>query len=208
MRIFALLLAAATSVSGYVAATSVSGYVAATGQRAAPSWCPRSRVPCAMASGYTVRLPKPLGIRFEEVEIGKPAGVAVAELIEGGNADIDGRILVGDKLTRVSAVQLGGQSALLTLGTGTQYTSMSREMIPVSTLDFDTIMAAIGSNEGRWGYTDVQLELVHTDESVPRPVRPLGERTAAGSSPVEWDGARGTVVNGRSVPLRPGRDNF
>ena len=37
-------------------------------------------------------------------------------------------------------------------------------------------MAAIGSNEGRYGYTDVVLELAHTDASKPRAV-PSSERS-------------------------------
>ena len=64
---------------------------------------------------YQVRLPKPLGIEFEERQPGKAEGLVVAGLVEGGNAESDGRILVGDVLTRCSAVQFGGQSALLTV---------------------------------------------------------------------------------------------
>lgn len=134
--------------------------------------------------------------------MGKPEGVVVAGLVEDGNADLDGRILVGDRLLRVSAVQFGGQPALLTLGSGSQFTRTSREMIPATKLDFDTIMAAIASNEGRHGYTDVALELQHTDESVPRAA---GTRVRQDDEAlVEWNGARGTTVNGVSTPIRPG----
>ena len=66
----------------------------------------------------------------------------VAGLVEGGNADSDGRILVGDKLVRVSAVQFGGQESLVKLGDGAQFTSVSRNLIPVTKLPFDVIMAA------------------------------------------------------------------
>ena len=161
-----------------------------------------------LAGSYKVRLARPLGIAFEEVTPGKPEGVVVADLVSGGNADRDGRVLIGDKLMRVSAVQFGGQSALLTLGSGQQYTSTKRELIPCTTLDFDTIMAAIGSNEGRYGYTDVVLELAHTDASKPRAV-PSSERSERlTDQDVAWDASKGTTSNGRSTPLRPTPDDF
>ena len=71
-------------------------------------------------------------------------------------------------------------------------------------------MSAIASNEGRWGYTDVALELMHTDASVPRasPARSAEWQRSSAADRVEWDGARGTTSNGVSTPLRPGRDNF
>ena len=69
-----------------------------------------------------------------------------------GNAERDGRILVGDELVTCSAVILGGDSALVTIGRSSQYTNWKRELIPVSKMDFDAIMAAIGSNSGRYGY--------------------------------------------------------
>ena len=53
----------------------------------------RSTKPLANAAlPYSVRLPKPLGIIFEEVEPSEPKGVVVAGLVEGGNAERDGRI--------------------------------------------------------------------------------------------------------------------
>ena len=117
-----------------------------------------------------------MGIIFEEVNPGKPNGVVVAGLVEGGNADLDGRILIGDRLVKVSAVQFGGQESLVKLGSGQMFTAVSRSMIPVLALPFDVIMNAIASNEGRWGYTDVALELRHTDASVPRTPRAVGQR--------------------------------
>ena len=151
----------------------------------------------------------PTTVYASQVEVGKPRGVVVAGLVEGGNAELDGRILVGDVLVRVSAVQFGGQSALVTLGTGSQYTKVTRELIPTTGMDFDTVMAAIASNGGQYGYTDVALELQHTAESVPRPAQPASERaTRRDGSSVEWDGARGTRVNGVSTPIRPSPDNF
>ena len=67
---------------------------------AAPLDVHRAPHPVALVGSYTVRLPKPLGICFEEMSVGKPEGVVVANLVEGGNADLDGRILVGDRLIR------------------------------------------------------------------------------------------------------------
>ena len=45
------------------------------------------------------------------------------------------------------------------MGGGKQYTNWERELGPCTKMDFDTIMAAIGSNSGAWGYTDVVLTL-------------------------------------------------
>ena len=160
-------------------------------------------------STYAVRLQKPLGIIFEEVNIGEAEGVVVAGLVEDGNADRDGRISIGDRLMRVSAVQFGGQESLVKLGGGAQFTSVSRNLIPCLKLPFDTIMAAIASNEGRWGYTDVALELRQTDATVPRAARTGTQRVdRTNEAEVSWDGARGTTVNGVSTPMRPGKDNF
>jgi len=156
---------------------------------------------------YQCRLLKPLGIIFEEVNCGKPEGVVVAGIVEGGNADLDGRILVGDKLLKVSAVEFGGQESLVKLGGGAQFTAVRRNMIPVSALPFDVIMNAIASNQGRWGYTDVALELQHTDQSVPR-ARPARATERTDDATVTWDGLRGTTVDGVSTPIRPGPDNF
>ena len=113
------------------------------------------------------------------------------------------------RLVRVSAVSFGGQSAIVTLGAGQQYTSFQRDLIPATKLDFDTIMGAIGSNEGRYGYTDVVMEFRHTQASVPRPVATSrAQRFDVDKADVQWDAARGAVSNGKSTPLRPGKDNF
>ena len=69
-----------------------------------------------------VRLRKPLGIVFEETKLGEAEGVTVADLVEDGNAWKDGRVLVGDRLAKTSAVILGGESPLLSVGGGKQYT--------------------------------------------------------------------------------------
>ena len=81
----------------------------------------------AAGANVRVRLRRPLGIVFEEVKLGEPEGVVVADLVEDGNAWNDGRVLVGDRLAKCSAVILGGDSALLTVGGGRQYTNWERE---------------------------------------------------------------------------------
>lgn len=168
-----------------------------------------ANVRCFGGTTYTVRLVKPLGIQFEENTPGEAEGVTVAGLVEGGNAELDGRVCVGDTLVKVSAVQFAGQSALVSLGGGQQFTSFTRELIPCTNMDFDTIMGAIGSNEGRYGYTDVVLELRKTDNSIPRaPSKDYQRLETDASKSVEWDASRGTQVNGKSTPLRPPPDKF
>ena len=54
--------------------------------------------------GPIIKLNRPLGIVFEEIEPGLPAGVRVKEITDGGNADLDGRVFVGDELVAVSGL--------------------------------------------------------------------------------------------------------
>jgi len=95
----------------------------------------------------------------QRVSVGARAAVTQ---VPDGNAERDGRILVGDELVTCSAVILGGDSALVTIGRSSQYTNWKRELIPVSKMDFDAIMAAIGSNSGRYGYAgEIDIQRVH-----------------------------------------------
>jgi C-terminal processing protease CtpA/Prc len=55
---------------------------------------------------YEVSMTKPLGIVFEEIEIGD--GVFVQELVEGGLADVQGKIQPGDVLVGVTAIKVVG----------------------------------------------------------------------------------------------------
>ena len=129
---------------------------------------------------------------------------------QGSNADRDGRVCEGDRLLRVSAVQFVEQSSLLTVGPGTQFTKWNRTLIPCTALDFDTIMAAIASNDGRYGYVDVVLQLQRTDRSVARPSRPASERLRADAAAApEWSGAKGLVTpGGLSTPVRVPEEDF
>ena len=52
-------------------------------------------------------------------------------------------------------------------------------MIPCGLMDFGSVMRAIGSNTGRWGYTDVRMTLRRTDKSVPRARPQEGTEDAA-----------------------------
>ena len=55
---------------------------------------------------YEVSMAKPLGIVFEEIEIGN--GVFVQDLVEGGFADTQGKIQPGDVLVGVTAIKVVG----------------------------------------------------------------------------------------------------
>ena len=83
---------------------------------------------------YEVALPRPLGIAFEEREVGR--GVIVTECVEGGNAAESGLIEPDDVLIAVTAVKAPGAMS-----------RFERKLIPCKSLDYDTIVGAIGTNE-------------------------------------------------------------
>jgi len=91
---------------------------------------------------YEVSMTKPLGIIFEEIEAGE--GVFVQDLVEGGLADVQGKIQPGDVLIGVTAVKVVGAK-------------WERRLIPARKFDFDTTVGAIGSNEPKWSCNDVVL---------------------------------------------------
>jgi hypothetical protein len=97
----------------------------------------------SLPKGVTeVSLTKPLGIIFEEIEIGK--GVFVQDFVEGGLAERSGRIQKGDILVAITAIKI----------VGAKY---ERRLIPARKFSFDTAVGAIGSNEGKWGCNDVVM---------------------------------------------------
>jgi len=96
---------------------------------------------------YEVSLRRPLGIIFEEIELGR--GVYVKELVEGGNADLQGQIQEEDILIGVTAVKVVGAK-------------WERRLIPAKDLSFDVVVGAIGSNEEKWGCTDTVLMFART----------------------------------------------
>mmetsp|Transcript_24148 Transcript_24148/g.38905 ORF Transcript_24148/g.38905 Transcript_24148/m.38905 type:complete len:220 (+) Transcript_24148:47-706(+) len=116
-----------------------------------------------------VTLRTPLGIVFEEVQPGEPKGLIVANLVAGGNAERDGKIQVGDKLVSTSAVVLDSSNQpIISLGSSSATNSWKRQMIACGNMDFTTIMQAIQSNSGRYGYRDVRLVVRRTNKSIPR----------------------------------------
>ena len=98
---------------------------------------------------YEVSMLKPLGIVFEEIEVGK--GVYVQDLVEGGNAELMGQIQQGDILIGVTAIKVVGAK-------------WERRLIPAKDLSFDTVVGAISSNEPKWGCEDVVLQFMRPDE--------------------------------------------
>jgi PDZ domain len=91
---------------------------------------------------YEVKLNKPLGIVFEEIE--QRSGVYVKSLVDGGNAAKNGIIQSGDVLIGITAVKV----------VGAKY---ERRLIPARKFDFDTMVGAISSNDARYGCDDVIL---------------------------------------------------
>ena len=91
---------------------------------------------------YEVRLERPCGIIFEEVEPDR--GVYVQGLVEGGNAANEGTLREGDVLVGVTAIQISGAK-------------WERRLIPARRFGFDMAVNAIGSNEMKWGCNDVIL---------------------------------------------------
>ena len=98
---------------------------------------------------YEVELLKPLGIIFEEIEIGK--GLYVQDLAEGGNAEKSGKVKKGDVLVGITAVKV----------VGAKY---ERRMIPSRKFDFDTMVGAIGSNDPKFQCSSVILMLERPGE--------------------------------------------
>jgi len=86
---------------------------------------------------YEISLSKPLGIVFEELDAGGKSGVFVAGLVEGGNAEEQGIVQVGDRLVAVTAVKVIGAK-------------WERRLIPALEFSFDTVVGAIGSNDVKW----------------------------------------------------------
>jgi len=90
---------------------------------------------------YEVSLQKPLGIVFEELD-SDSKGLYVLDLVEGGNAQRDGRIQKGDLLVAITAVKI----------VGAKY---ERRLIPCRKFDFDTMVGAVESNDRKFGCNDV-----------------------------------------------------
>lgn len=101
-------------------------------------------------SCYEITLNKPLGIAFIENDDG---GVCVDYLVEGGNAELSGQVQPGDVLLATTACM--GRDG-----------TFERRVVPSRYLDFDTIMAAIGSNAPKFHKkrkNDVILQFARPD---------------------------------------------
>ncbi|KAG8470982.1 hypothetical protein KFE25_009403 [Diacronema lutheri] len=179
------------------APTAASAAVLVRSAARAPA---RRRSACTAVGEYTVRLAKPLGIVFEEAEVDKPLGVRVAQVVAGGHADLNGRVCVGDELVSTSAVVFTDK-----FGSGS-FNNWERQMIACTRMDFGSIMAAIGSNDGRYGCVDVVLKLRPTDQTIPRPMQ--AARAANPADEVQWDAFNGVRSGSTSMPIRPPKDAF
>jgi PDZ domain len=102
---------------------------------------------------YEVRLEKPLGIVFEEIDLGR--GLYVQDLVEGGSAAQDGQVRIGDVLVGITAVKV----------VGAKY---ERRLIPARKFDFDTMVGAVSSNDARYQCNDVILALERPSEADPQ----------------------------------------
>ena len=106
---------------------------------------------------YEVRIPKPLGIVFEEID-SIQKGLYVKELVDGGNAQKqNANILPGDHLVAITAVKI----------VGAKY---ERRLIPCRGFDFDTMVGAVESNSPKWSCDDVILMVERPAEADPKAV--------------------------------------
>ena len=99
---------------------------------------------------YEIKLNKPLGIVFEEIENGK--GLFVQDLVADGNAAMTGRVQIGDVLVGITAVKV----------VGAKY---ERRLIPARKFDFDTMVGAVAANDRRFGCGDVILAFERPEEA-------------------------------------------
>lgn len=108
----------------------------------------------------TLTIKKPLGLVLAEQ---KPSGeVVVEEIVKGGNADATGQVHVGDVVAKTSAIVLksGQEGSYEREGYGQRvYDNWETIEFDCEGQDFNTVMAAIGSNNERWGIKTVTLTL-------------------------------------------------
>ncbi|KAK9827235.1 hypothetical protein WJX81_000601 [Elliptochloris bilobata] len=109
----------------------------------------------------SVTIRKPLGLVLAEAPAG-PRSVVVESIAEGGNAAKSGIVRVGDFINRCSATVLkaGKDGEYEREGYGQRpYDNWETVMFDCKDQDFKTVLAAIGSNNERWGINKVTLEL-------------------------------------------------
>lgn len=108
---------------------------------------------------FSVTLRKPMGMVLAE---GKNGEVFVESLVEGGNAAEEGSIQVGDvvRQTRAYVLKEGKSGEYAKRGHGARpFEDYIPIMFDCDGEDFKTVMAAIASNNERWGIFEVELSL-------------------------------------------------
>ncbi|KAL6752363.1 hypothetical protein V8C86DRAFT_2757499 [Haematococcus lacustris] len=144
--------------------------VASLQARAAANQTAVQAAACREEEEYTLTLRKPVGIAFAQKAVGEP--VLVDEVIPGGIADKTGRVRVGDILTRCSAVVLkaGTEGQFEREGYGQRpYDNFSKVMFDCRGQDFKSVMAALKSNNSRWGIMDVTLVFTRNGGAAEQP---------------------------------------
>jgi hypothetical protein len=110
---------------------------------------------------YRVSIKQPLGIVL--AEDAKNRRIVVEEVVPGGNADQEGSVQVGDVLSGCSGVTL--KEAKLSgsfekEGYGQRpYDNWEVIWVDCEGLKYETVMAALKSNNPRWGISTITLEL-------------------------------------------------
>lgn len=107
----------------------------------------------------TVTIRKPLGMVLAEAKNG---AVFIESIDEGGNAAQQGDVRVGDVVRKTSARLLkegkSGEYAKKGHG-GRPYEDFEAVMFECDGEDFKTVLAAVRSNNERWGIMEVTLEV-------------------------------------------------
>lgn len=121
----------------------------------------RRNTATAAASPQLIQLTikKPLGLVLSEK---KPSGeVFIEEITKGGNAEATGKVQVGDVVAKTSAIVLkSGKDGSMSAGHGDRlYDNWETVEFDCTGQDFNTVLAAIGSNNERWGIKNVTLTL-------------------------------------------------
>jgi hypothetical protein len=99
---------------------------------------------------YEVKLEKPLGIVFEEIDAGR--GLFVKDLVEQGSAEKSKMVEIGDVLVGITATKIVGAKH-------------ERRLIPCRGFDFDTMAGAVSSNDPKFGCSNVILMLERPGEA-------------------------------------------
>jgi hypothetical protein len=106
-----------------------------------------------------LRIPMPLGIAFEEMKDGE--GAVVIGFTEDSNGAKMG-VKVGETLVACSATSLraGKEGAFSSTGYGARpFDNWTVVMFPCSGSPFEQILAALRSNNPRWGIKEISLVL-------------------------------------------------